>query len=77
MSKAIRYSGDQLGVGRRLGLLLIQLVADCLDYFSVGALTMASDAIAPALLASACCKQKGIHMIFNVQPVAHVEAIAV
>ena len=53
MSKPISYSGDQLGVGRRLGLLLIQLVADCLDYFSVGALTMASDAIAPALIASA------------------------
>ncbi len=59
MSKPIRYSGDQVCVGRRLGLLLIQLVADCLHDFAIRALTMTSDAIVPASLASACCQAEG------------------
>ena len=58
-------------------MFLIQLLADCLHHFSVTALTMASDAIAPAFLALAGCKQQSINMIFDVKPIANVEAISV
>ena len=74
---AVGDRGDQAAVGGVRGEQLIEHVADRLHHLLVGALAMAPHAVRPSRGALGGGQQQGIHVVFHIQPVAHIEAIAI
>ena len=77
VARAIAHSGDQLGMGGTSGLQLIEQRADRLNHLLVVAFPMAPHTVAAARLTPACGRQQRIHVILHIEPVAHIEAIAI
>ena len=83
VARAIAHAGDQAGVGGSLGPQPIHQSADRFHHIAIGALTGAAvitgttHAIALAQPAAGGRQQQRLHVIFHVEPIAHIRAIAI
>jgi hypothetical protein len=77
MAWPVGHRCDQARVGGACGSQLVHQGADGLHHLLVGALPMATDAVAAPHFAAGGRQQQGFHVVLHVEPVAHVGPIAV
>ena len=77
MAWSVRHRCDQFGVGRVVGMELVELSTDASDNLFVGGFAVSADSVAAAGLPLTGGEQQRIHMVFDVEPVAHIEAVSI